>query len=188
MDASKKTVMVRFGGTGCVFDLPTVILQSIEQVSPRVSLEQHRLMILTGALSFPHGIPELEWTSNPTKKLYLYHEGFPGHLERPFSRPELQVQCREYKVTKETVSEKSWIRGGRRVTLELPTYAIGMKETERKALLGSLNSFIESNVQQLLAGLSSGLDAFVSSLFAEAARRWKQVRFQIQRKKSSTDF
>ena len=83
------------------------------------------------------------------------------------------MQCQRYHETNETFSKKSWLKGGQKVDLILPPYA--MNSSQARTLGQKIELYVESNVYWLVSKYKNDQDDIVSMIFDEAARHMEVV-------------
>ena len=132
---------------------------------------------ISEALKFPKGTLELDWKPESQKTLVVYNFGFTNQYNHRLSRPCLSIVCTEFSNPEPEWKYKSWLIEGGRSHVYLPAYAI--KQSDAQKLKKDLDTYFESNFQQLLNELPNGQDEIVSLVVNETKRHWEKVSSRI---------
>ena len=129
-------------------------------------------------MTFPVGLPKLEWTSTRSVPVLLYNAGFTEAPEHPSLRPQLRIQCRKFGEIDKQYLSKSWQKSEGRFDLVLPTYAMPSRQGPRqgKNISDQLDQLLNTHFAKLLAELKVGQEDIASMITAEAIRHMEHVR------------
>ncbi|KAL6720527.1 hypothetical protein ACLMJK_002451 [Lecanora helva] len=131
----------------------------------------------TASLKFGRCLPKLDWCRGPnnsrlpTKSLKLYNIGLVNIHESPMSRPNITIDCQQFRPSNTDFLTKSWNSNGRKVDLLLPAYA--MTTIQRNRVKEKLQGLVDSHYDKLLAELKADQSVVVRKIVIEASQ-WSQ--------------
>jgi hypothetical protein len=158
-------------------DIASRIRRCTEQVCPLILCSGKRLQSLTsvkGALLFPNGVRKVtEWANRRKINISLYHAGI-ASIPPPSSRPTTQIICQEFIPEKGDPISKKWVKEGNPVELELPRFAIPVKQLNKVAKM--LGEMVNQHQELLMTELEHEHQSIVQRTLREAARNASKVR------------
>lgn len=131
------------------------------------------LIICTGYLSFPEGVPRINTWANSEIAISLYNVGNADPSSSPQSRPRLQISCCQHDPLPDVRRNKSWTKGGMKIDIYLPTYA--MKDSQLRDAAKEMDELVDAQYTTLVHELGSGQDEIVVRTLTEAIRQADNV-------------